>query len=898
MPRSTSVRTAGLAPFVACAVLAAVSLSRPAYAIEETVRREYVDAGVHVPVMTQAPVLLTFVEAVYPEEAKAQGLTAVVKLRMTLGPDGSVLEARPVEPAGHGFDEAAIEAVMKFQFTPAEVDGAPAAIELEYIYHFVLGAADAGTAEGTEEDGGVKQASAALVGHLVTRGSRTPVAGALLHVACAGRSEIETMTGSDGEFRLEGLGGDCRFSAISPDHEAFRTTESLEEGEVKEVRYFIMPKAVGFQTVVRGQREKKEVVKRTLSRQEMQKVPGSFGDPVRVIQNFPGVARAPFLLGQLIVRGANPNQTLTFFDGVEIPLLFHIGGGPSVVNGEFLDRVDFFPGGFGARYGRAVGGVVDVASRKGATDTWHGVAKVDLLDSSLFFEAPIAKNVSVAAAARRSYVDVLIPLVLPKDPQGGALLVLPVYWDYQVRVDVGGKRGEKPGDGASTYSLFAFGSDDLLRVVATGGARSRDVKVEVHTSFHRVLGTWIHRSGRATFKLTPYGGLDLMKIDVASTTLRADRWSLGLRQDFEVEATERVTLRAGADIIHGTIGGEADLPVISGTQYVAFPGAEPKAETQHLRVKLTAFDGAMYAESDLKFGSLTVTPGIRGSHAYLSGQTRSAVEPRLWIRYEPLPGTAVKGSAGLYTQPPPVTSMQAPPFGTPALTHERAFQSSLGVFQKLTEELNVDVTGFYNRRYENVASPGSTAINADGSVTRFREGNSGLGNAYGMEVMLRHEVTKRFFGWLAYTLSRSEQSRAGSSDPYRLATFDQTHILTAVGSLRLPWGFELGARFRYVTGRPKTPLVRGADIYQADSNRYAATFGDDRSARVKDFHQLDIRLDKYFVFKTWTLNAYIDVQNVYNAQNVEGSFFDYRFRQEYEVPGIPILPVLGIKATL
>ena len=131
-----------------------------------------------------------------------------------------------------------------------------------------------------------------------------------------------------------------------------------------------------------------------------------------------------------------------------------------------------------------------------------------------------------------------------------------------------------------------------------------------------------------------------------------------------------------------------------------------------------------------------------------------------------------------------------------------------------------------------------------------------------------------------------------------LSTFDQTHILTVVASYKLPWGFELGARFRYVTGRPKTALMHDVDIYQADANNYSGQFGPTRAARVKDFNQLDIRLDKNFVFEKWTLTAYLDIQNVYNMANVEASFFDYRFRKEFEVPGIPILPVLGVKASL
>jgi hypothetical protein len=217
--------------------------------------------------------------------------------------------------------------------------------------------------------------------------------------------------------------------------------------------------------------------------------------------------------------------------------------------------------------------------------------------------------------------------------------------------------------------------------------------------------------------------------------------------------------------------------------------------------------------------------------------------------------------------------------------------------QRITEFINVDVTGFYNRRYENIVSPGSTVVNPDGIVTTLRQSNLGLGRAYGMEVLLRHEVSKYFFGWVAYTLSRSEQRRAGSDQDYVLTQFDQTHILTLVGSVRLPYGFEIGARFRYVTGNPKSPLVHDADLFQADAYNYSVTFGATRSIRQPDFHQLDVRIDKNFVFKSWTLDVYIDVQNVYNQKNIEATFYDYRFRKAFDVPGIPILPILGLRAS-
>ncbi|MCA3011365.1 MAG: TonB family protein [Myxococcaceae bacterium] len=865
----------------------------------ENARRKEVDGGVHVPVLTKAPALIRLESAKYPEAAEKQGLTARVRLMVTIGADGAVTEAKVLEPVGNGFDEAAVEALLRSTFTPAEVDFAPAPVQIEFAYTFVLKVAAAEGPDGGASDAGAAPASARLKGQVLVRGSRSRVVGGM--VRCEQYAEREAITDDEGLFDLELPPGLCSVRVTGPETEVFKTDEALEPGETKEVRYYAFPKVIGYQTVVRDKREKKEVVRRTITREELQKVPGTFGDPVRVIQNFPGVARAPFISGQLIVRGANPNQTLTFFDGVEIPLLFHLAGGPSVVNAEFLDRVDFYPGGFGARYGRAVGGVVDVASRKGASDTWHGVAKVDFLDSSVFVEAPLAKDVSVAAAARRSYIDVLLPavtsLATPPNQQGGTINILPVYWDYQVRLDVG-KRQAETKDGASTFSVFAFGSDDQLKVVVSGGQRNTDVSVQFRTLFHRVIGNWTYRRGNVQFKLTPYVGYDLASVNFGVANLNADRWTQGLRQDLTVDVSKGVTLRAGADIFNQVLIGQAELPVISGVQYPSFPGAEPKLETQRIGRTVPTFDGAIYLEGDFKAGPLTVTPGLRASHAFLNGETRNAFDPRLWVRFEPWSRTSVKGSVGLYTQPPQATDMEPPPFGTPSLFHEKAFQASLGVSHKFTDVINVDVTGFFNRRFDNVVSPGRRVVNEDGSITQNRSSNDGLGRAYGLEVLARHEVTKNFFGWIAYTLSRSEERRAGSADDYNLTSFDQTHILTAIASYRLPFGFEVGARFRYVTGRPTSPLVHTADYQRLDANRYSNTFGMFRSARVTDFHQLDVRIDKYFVFEKWTLNLYLDVQNVYNRMNTEATIYEYRGRYGVDVPGIPILPILGVRAQL
>jgi TonB family protein len=92
----------------------------------------------HVPQLTKAPALLKFVPAHYPPEAEAQGLSGDVGLEVQIAADGKVADARVTRSAGHGFDEAALSAVREFLFSPAEIDGKPAAVAIDYTYHFTL----------------------------------------------------------------------------------------------------------------------------------------------------------------------------------------------------------------------------------------------------------------------------------------------------------------------------------------------------------------------------------------------------------------------------------------------------------------------------------------------------------------------------------------------------------------------------------------------------------------------------------------------------------------------------------------------------------------------------------------------------------------------------------------
>ena len=130
----------------------------------------------------------------------------------------------------------------------------------------------------------------------------------------------------------------------------------------------------------------------------------------------------------------------------------------------------------------------------------------------------------------------------------------------------------------------------------------------------------------------------------------------------------------------------------------------------------------------------------------------------------------------------------------------------------------------------------------------------------------------------------------------RPAEFDQRHNFLALIQLRLPRRWELGARFRLVTGLPYTPIVGATyDDPGTSCGTPCPILGEESSARMPVFHQLDVRVDKTWVFRRAILGLYFDVQNVYNKQNAEAVLYNRYYTRTSAVVGVPILPVLGAR---
>jgi hypothetical protein len=159
--------------------------------------------------------------------------------------------------------------------------------------------------------------------------------------------------------------------------------------------------------------------------------------------------------------------------------------------------------------------------------------------------------------------------------------------------------------------------------------------------------------------------------------------------------------------------------------------------------------------------------------------------------------------------------------------------------------------------------------------------------------MLKHNPGRWFSGWIAYTISRSE--RKYPNEDWKLFYLDQTHIISAVGLVKLPRNWQIGARFRLVSGIP-TELYAERGGFNGDSSGYIPVTANMTETRLPMVHTLDLRVDKTFVFDWWMLTVYLDVQNVYNNRNVEFTQWNYDFSQHDYVRGLPILPAIGLQA--
>ncbi|WP_224363862.1 TonB-dependent receptor domain-containing protein [Hyalangium versicolor] len=842
------------------------------------------DAGTPTGVLTKAPVLKRQVEAQYPPEALAQQLEGTVVMNIDISETGAVTEVQVTQPAGHGFDEAAVAAVRQFEFEPAEVDNVPAPVRIEYAYQFVWRAPP--PPEGTES-GQAPEPPVNFSGRALERGTRRPLSGAEVALP---ELQKTTSTDEDGRFSFRGVPvGTHEVLVVLSGYDRFRTKETIAEGQETQATYYVQKRIFSqYETVVRSERERKEVTRTTLQVAEIQKVPGTQGDTLKVVQNLPGVARPAFNGGQLVIRGTSPNDSGVFLDGQRIPLLYHFGGLTSVYNSDLLEALDYLPGNFSAYYGNVTGGVINVRSRAPKSDRFHGTVGVSLIESNAVLEGPITDNLSIAVGGRRSYIDLVLKLV-PENEDGPAIQVAPRYYDAQVKLQwTPSKR--------HTFTLQGLTSNDVLGLVFDRPADddpSINGDFNITTGFNQVRLGHQYKAGNFSLESQGMVGNTLIEFVIGDRFLRISSLDLDLRSTAEYTLSDSLTLAGGLDIQYAgaQVKARVQEPPREGEPF----GPQVTEEIITADDDYYQYFPGIWAEARWKpVKGLLVVPGVRSESYLFKDQqvNKRSLNPRLAVRYALTDQVTLKGGAGLY-HGPPINEEPSVSFGNPELRAKRSIQYSVGTEWQPQPEYFISGELFYNDLNRLIVSS-SRLVERDGQLVTERLSNEGTGRIYGFELLARRALTERFFGWVAYTFSRSER-RDRPDGALRLFDNDQTHVLTVIGSYKLPAGWEVGARFRFSSGNPTTPIVgaRRDDV----TDVFIPIFGGVNSQRLPNFHQMDIRVDKNFIFDTWSLDLYVDLTNAYNNPAKEGTVYNYNYSESAFLEGLPILPILGAKGT-
>ncbi|XXF77801.1 TonB-dependent receptor [Myxococcaceae bacterium GXIMD 01537] len=841
--------------------------------------------------------------AAWPEGLEATA--AEVTLELLIDEQGLVSEVTVVQaPSEPRLVDAAKAAAPGLRFSPATLGGTPVSVRLPFVYRFVPPAP--------------RPVLATVKGTVRTKGTRRELAEAALFLD--GAPTPVGQTDAQGRFSLEVPAGKHSLEVRAAGHRPRAFEETLSAGQELEVIYRLEAGVLNpYETVVRDERERTEVTRVTLHEQEIREVPGTLGDPFRVVMLMPGVGSLASGISYPVVRGSQPAATGFFLDGVRIPMLYHLLLGPAVVAPDFIDTVDFYPGAPPVQYGRLLGGAVEGRISKPREDRVHATASMDFINSGVFVEAPIpSTGTSITVAGRVSYSALLITLMANALNERDAEKARADFWDYQARIE------QKVGEGR--LRLFALGSSDAVGV-------SPDMKYErsmgggVATRFHRVdlRGTHPLWGGEGEAGVTV--GMD--ELSLTGQQAMREGASLVERQVGEyamrqtnVAARARWTRRFG-DTLELGVGGDVEhrraAVVVTGTALPpGYPADEPLDPIKSPS-SLANFTGAWTELHWRPNERWTVTPGLRADGYHLfPGLTHITLEPRLAVRHALAENLTLKGGAGIFHQPPTVL-LHLPVLDTAGLRYglQEGMQFDVGAEWKPFDGLELSTDVFYNPLARTVEFDLAQVAENRRRRELALPDPSSSGYSYGFELMARHPLGRNWFGWASYSFLQSKRrirfdryddnNRVVESATETLPfAFEQAHVFNAALSYKFNNGWTLGTVLHVNSGRPETGEITSRPMRAITAPDGSPTWtreDRDRAGRLDPFFRVDVRAAKSWAYDDFTLDLSLDILNVSLQSEVLAYTYGYDPNSltpilQRKPVSIPlVLPMLGLKGT-
>jgi len=610
---------------------------------------------------------------------------------------------------------------------------------------------------------------------------------------------------------------------------------------------------------------------RTIGVNEIQRTPGANRDISRVIQSLPGVGFSSAFRNDLIIRGGSPAENKFYMDDIEIPNINHFStqggsGGPvGLLNVDFIREVNFYSSAFPADRGNMLSSAMDIRLRDGRDDRWGGAVTLGITDAALSMEAPLnkKKNVTILASVRSSYYNWFFKLI--------QVPIFPNYNDAQLKI----KWKIDPKNELEFVSLTAC---DIFKL----NLAANKTELQHYDLLATPLNNqWSYTNG---FKFTHLFDNSYLQFVVSSSEL--------VNQVFKY-TDNNPSLPKTINYFSIESENKARLEYIArknGWKYNA--GANFEMAYYY---NSSAFTGPYFSYNYLtklfipKYGAFaTVSRTVADNRLMLSlglrfdGNTYNSImanlfrqaSPRFSMAYSITPDVHWNFNTGYYHELPAYTVLGYRDstdqlVNQNRITYMRCVHVVTGFDYNTKINSRVSVEGFFKQYF-------NTPYLLDDSVALANlGGNFGVvgndpatstskGRAYGVEFLYEQKLFKGWYSIVAYTLFWSQFQNG--SNQYVSSSWDTRNIISLTLGKKFKYNWEVGLRYRVQGGRPYTPynIPYSSLVSVYNSNPEGVlNYSEVNSLHLPWFHQLDMRVTKKWYLSHWSVELYLDIQNLY-----------------------------------
>lgn len=636
---------------------------------------------------------------------------------------------------------------------------------------------------------------------------------------------------------------------------------------------------------------------RTIGANEIKRNPGGGRDISKALRSLPGVVSIPSFRNDLVIRGGAPNENRFFIDGIEIPTINHFstqgssGGAVGMINVDLVDNVELNTGAFPANRMNALSSVLDFQFIDPRTDEWTANAVVGTSDLGVTVEGPISDNSSIVFNARRSYLQFLFKaLELP---------FLPIYNDVQY------KYVSKLNDNTKITLLGIGAIDDFeLNTNVSGGNAILDY-LDVQKQWNYTQGMRFDKYGDKgiwSFILSRnhLNNRSFKHVDNDENLPRIKNY-----KSEEIENKLRIERKRFLERIKFSYGFNVDISKyeindFSQVYNFQFDSIDVIDFTSDIRIP--RFGGFAQASSGFLDSRIIISLGIRTDGAILDSSIEPdnimhSYSPMVSLSYAFAPEWTFNANTAIYHQLPSLTILGFSSENLMSALYTECKQIVTGLKKEFSHtNTTVSIEGFHKTYdYAPMSINYGVALanlGADfGVVGNESVSFDGKGLTYGTELFLQQKLYKGMYGLFSYTWFRSFYEDSNSI--LVPSSWDSRHIVSLTGGKRFNNGLEIGARFVLSGGLPYTPYlsesfaVENWDVFNRPIFDYDAI----NSKRLPAYHQLDLRVDKRFFFKKWTMDVFLEVQNLLGSNIPTIPLFDVERDSQ---SGNPLPPENGI----